>query len=87
MFLDGSFIKVELLIKGRSVYVYVWKKCFDLDVYLGSIVVVMYGKCGSIEDVRIVFDGLFVKNVVLWNVMLFIFVEYGKFEIILELYR
>lgn len=47
---------------------------WDIEIYVGIVILSMYIKCGSMEDVFEVFD--FVKgcNVVLWIVMIVGFV-------------
>lgn len=36
---------------GKVLYVYVCRRCYDFNVFVSSILVSMYRKCGSIEDV------------------------------------
>lgn len=60
---------------GYVLYLYVWRRGYYWDVFVGSILVVMYGKCGIIENVKIVFDNLLLWDVVLWIVIIMVFSE------------
>ncbi|KAH1193685.1 putative pentatricopeptide repeat-containing protein [Glycine max] len=42
----------------------------DQDLYMGTNLIDMYGKCEEIADAHKVFDGMFDKNVVSWTVVL-----------------
>ncbi|EFJ15139.1 hypothetical protein SELMODRAFT_119022 [Selaginella moellendorffii] len=46
----------------------------------------MYGRCGSAEEARKIFDRIPVKNVVCWNVMIAAYAQNGHFSEALELY-
>lgn len=48
----------------------------EFDVVMGNCFVNMYGSCGRLDEVWVVFDGLLIKDVVMWNVMLGGCVEY-----------
>lgn len=72
--------EVRFLGKGKVVYVDVWRYGLDCDVFVGSSLISMYLKLGSIVDVRRVFEGLFCWNMVCWNVMLVGYVVYGEVD-------
>jgi pentatricopeptide repeat protein len=43
-------------------------KCaFEIDAFVSSGLIVMYTKCGKVEDARKVFDGMDVKDLVALN--------------------
>lgn len=46
----------------------------------------MYGKCGDLNIVRLIFEGMFERNGVCWNLMIFGFVVYGKFKEVVEFF-
>ncbi|KAF9606126.1 hypothetical protein IFM89_023179 [Coptis chinensis] len=52
---------------GREVHYYVLCNGFDLDVYIGSALIDMYAKCGSLERSLTVFFKLREKNLFCWN--------------------
>lgn len=79
--------KLEYLKKGREIHDDARRRGFDDDVFVGSALVSMYSKCGSIADARNVFDGLSRKNVVSWTAMLASYVQQVDAERVLELYK
>jgi pentatricopeptide repeat protein len=52
------FIHMELqgMEHGREIHVYIIKTLVHCDVFVGSALVDMYGKCGDMESAREVFD-------------------------------
>lgn len=50
------------------------------DRFLGSFIVEMYGKCGALDDARLVFDNLNVRSVFSWNniIAAYIHHEHGR---------
>ncbi|XP_049933846.1 pentatricopeptide repeat-containing protein At1g08070, chloroplastic-like [Nymphaea colorata] len=55
---------------GKWIHVYLNKNGFHLDFHLGSALVDMYAKCGSIELALQVFNSLGEKNLCTWNAMI-----------------
>ncbi|CAK9222893.1 unnamed protein product [Sphagnum troendelagicum] len=51
-----------------------------LDPRMGTVLVTMYGKCGSINDARQLFDKLLVRDVFTWTSMIGGYVEHGLVE-------
>ncbi|XP_024526565.1 pentatricopeptide repeat-containing protein At1g74630-like [Selaginella moellendorffii] len=49
----------------------------DRDTFLGNFLVHMYGRCGSIDDARRVFDRIRLRNVFSSNIMIAAFTENG----------
>ena len=47
---------------------------------VGSALLKMYAKCGSIKEARNVFDELASRNVISWNVMIGAYAESGCVE-------
>ncbi|CAJ1920798.1 unnamed protein product [Sphenostylis stenocarpa] len=52
---------------GKEVHLYLMLHEFDLDVYIGSSLIDMYAKCGSIDRSLLVFYKLQNKNLFCWN--------------------
>lgn len=46
-----NFMRFKYLGKGKELYVDVLRKGYFLDVFVGNVFVIMYGRCGSFEDV------------------------------------
>eukprot|EP01018_Ginkgo_biloba_P001223 Gb_04402 [translate_table: standard] len=59
----------------------------QFDVFLGSVLVDMYAKCGSIENARYLFDRMPQRNVVSWTAMIAGYVQNGHGEDALKLFQ
>jgi pentatricopeptide repeat protein len=59
---------------------------FQLDVFVGSTLLDMYAKRGSLEDARDVFEKMPQRDVVSWNSMIAAYVKEGLYEEALELF-
>ncbi|KAL4589060.1 hypothetical protein LXL04_001962 [Taraxacum kok-saghyz] len=55
---------------GRSVHSYIQNHKIQINVHLGSALIDMYSKCGSLEDAVNIFDNLKNRDVVTYNSML-----------------
>ena len=55
---------------GREVHVLIRRDGLELDIRVGTALIQMYAKCGSIEEARQAFDNLTNRNVVSWTAML-----------------
>lgn len=67
---DGQSLRVESLQKGQALHAEAWRMGFASDVFVGSTLVSMYGKCGSTKDAEKVFNELPHRNVVSWAAVL-----------------
>lgn len=72
--------------EGKRLHTDISKYGYEYDLFVGTALVDMYGKCGSVELAQSVFDGLPHRNVVSWTVMLSAHVEHGQPERAWELY-
>ncbi|TQE13762.1 hypothetical protein C1H46_000769 [Malus baccata] len=52
---------------GKEIHLYAMENRFDLDVYIGSALIDMYAKCGTLERSLLVFFKLRDKNLFCWN--------------------
>lgn len=52
---------------GKEIHLYAMEMGFDLDVYIGSALIDMYAKCGSLDKSLVVFFKLRKKNLFCWN--------------------
>ena len=50
----------------------------DKDTVVGTAVINMYGKCGSIREARSVFEPLRSRDLILWNTMLAVYAQNGQ---------
>ncbi|CAN0856858.1 Pentatricopeptide repeat-containing protein At4g14850 [Linum grandiflorum] len=72
---------------GRSVHALAVKSCVDADVYVGSALVDMYGKCGSIHDADQTFRDMPEKNLFAWNAMISGYAHQGHADMAIGLFR
>eukprot|EP01018_Ginkgo_biloba_P008645 Gb_28764 [translate_table: standard] len=63
--------------EGYQVHTVTIKTGFQFDVFVGSALVDMYAKCGTIEDAHTVFGKMPLRNVVSWNAMIAGFAQHG----------
>ncbi|XP_062105273.1 pentatricopeptide repeat-containing protein At3g26630, chloroplastic [Humulus lupulus] len=71
---------------GRWIHDFALKNGFKLEVYLGTALIDMYSKCGSLEDARKVFDKMQKKSLATWNSMITSLGVYGFGEEALALF-
>ncbi|XP_057855753.1 putative pentatricopeptide repeat-containing protein At3g13770, mitochondrial [Cryptomeria japonica] len=62
---------------GKQIHASIVKNAFEGDVFVGSTLVDMYAKSGSLEDARQVFDKMPEQDVVSWNGLISAYGKYG----------
>ncbi|ESW15257.1 hypothetical protein PHAVU_007G057700 [Phaseolus vulgaris] len=72
---------------GRSVHALAVKACVEENIYVGSALVDLYGKCGSIEKAEQVFREMPEKNLVTWNAMIGGYAHLGDVDMALSLFE
>ena len=76
---------------GKEVHACVRHAGLQSDVHVGSALVHMYAKCGSIDDARLAFDKMEERNVITWNVMIGGLAQHGcgheAYELFLQMQR
>eukprot|EP01018_Ginkgo_biloba_P031739 Gb_11664 [translate_table: standard] len=72
---------------GKVVHEYIISSGFQFDVFVGSALVDMYAKCGSLEDACQVFDQMPRRNVVSWNAMIVGYAMHGCGKQALQLFE
>ncbi|MCI13726.1 pentatricopeptide repeat-containing protein, partial [Trifolium medium] len=70
---------------GLQVHAQLLKGGLMFDVFVGSKLVDMYGKCGDVLNARKVFDDLQNRNVVVWTSLMTAYLQNGDFEETLNL--
>lgn len=82
----SSCAGVGALNHGIWVHVYIKKNNIELDNMLGTALIDMYGKCGSIEKAYQLFSEMNGKNVFLWTAMIAAHAMEGQAEKAIDLY-
>ncbi|KAG6768138.1 hypothetical protein NC652_018930 [Populus alba x Populus x berolinensis] len=72
---------------GRWVHSYIENNGIGINVRVGTSLIDMYSKCGSLEDARLVFERISNKDVVAWNSMLVGYAMHGFSQDALRLFK
>ncbi|KAH7297553.1 hypothetical protein KP509_25G001500 [Ceratopteris richardii] len=86
-FIDGQAMKCVSLSIGRALHSDADEHGYASNVYVGTTLISMYGKCGAISEAEEVFVALPQKNVATWNSMLCTYLEQRVGERALSLYQ
>eukprot|EP01018_Ginkgo_biloba_P032084 Gb_05882 [translate_table: standard] len=78
---------LEALEHGKEVHIKIITGGYQSSVFVGSALVDMYVKCGSIENARNVFDKMPERDVVSWNAMIAGYTHNGDIEEALKLFQ
>ena len=73
--------------QGRKVHIAIVEGGFQLDLFVGSVLIDMYGKCGAIHDAYRAFSTMSQRDVVMWNAMLCTCSYYGSPDDVFSLYH
>ena len=73
--------------QGRQIHAQVLKDGYDQNVYVGSSLIDMYAKCGNMDDARLFFNCMIMKNIVAWNEMIHGYAQNGFGEKVVELFE
>eukprot|EP01018_Ginkgo_biloba_P026550 Gb_17962 [translate_table: standard] len=68
---------LEALEQGKQIHGSISKTQFESYVFVGSALVDMYSKCGSLVDAHQVFDRMPVRNAVSWNTIIVGYLKHG----------
>ncbi|VFQ71834.1 unnamed protein product [Cuscuta campestris] len=55
---------------GRCIELFVQENKIEVNSYIGSALINMYGKCGDLASAKRIFDGMKKKDVIIWNAMI-----------------
>eukprot|EP01018_Ginkgo_biloba_P030410 Gb_26158 [translate_table: standard] len=75
------------LTKGKEIHNYTIKRGYESDVFVGSALIDMYAKCGSLEFAHNVFDKMSQRNVVTWNALIAGYIQNGNCEEAVKLFH
>ncbi|KAI3455777.1 hypothetical protein Pfo_012440 [Paulownia fortunei] len=75
------------LTKGKEIHAYAIRNGLESDVAVGSALVDIYAKCGCLNMARRVFEGMPIRNVITWNVIIMAYGMHGEGEEALALFR
>ncbi|KAL8546711.1 hypothetical protein ACS0TY_006438 [Phlomoides rotata] len=63
---------------GRQTHAQLLRSKLDDDVYLSSVLITMYMKCGNVHKAKVVFDRSSCKDIVMWNSMISGYAQHGS---------
>eukprot|EP01018_Ginkgo_biloba_P024429 Gb_13303 [translate_table: standard] len=82
----SSYAQLGALQQGKWIHDYIIRSGFESDVFVGTALIDMYAKCGSIEIARQMFDKMSKRNVVSWNAMIAGYGMHGHGEEALQIF-
>lgn len=85
--IEGKTIKMRSLRLGQALHLDACTMGFASDVFLGTALISMYGKCGAIEEAEDVFLCLAERDIVSWNAVISTYIEQEQGEKALHLFR
>ena len=72
--------------EGKWIHDYVVRNGFEVDVPMGTALIDMYAKCGSIKIARQLFDGMSKRDLISWNAIIGGYGMHGHGDETLELF-
>ncbi|KAJ4721681.1 Pentatricopeptide repeat-containing protein [Melia azedarach] len=72
---------------GRQVHAQLVRLHFDVDVYVASVLITMYIKCGELVKAKQVFDRFAFKDIVMWNSIISGYAQHGLGEEALRVFH
>lgn len=72
---------------GKEIHHHIAKAGYELDIFVGTGLVDMYGKCGSIEDARQIFDKMPERDAVMYTAMIAAYTQNGDSRQALALFN
>lgn len=74
----GAIALLNRLSIGTQLHAHIMKVGFNSDVSVGSSLLTMYSKCGSIEDCCKAFDQIEKPDLICWTAMIVSYAQHGK---------
>ncbi|EFJ24619.1 hypothetical protein SELMODRAFT_101239 [Selaginella moellendorffii] len=81
-----SCARLGALAEGRRIHQLMRRVGLGSDVYVSNHLVMMYGKCGSLEEARLVFEATPAKNVFSWTILITVCAQHGRSQEALALF-
>jgi pentatricopeptide repeat protein len=72
---------------GKQVHAQLVRSKFDLDVYVASVLITVYVKCGNLVNAKLVFDRFAPKDIVIWNSIITGYAQHGLGEEALQVFH
>ncbi|VVB00057.1 unnamed protein product [Arabis nemorensis] len=72
---------------GRQVHAHLVRCQFDVDVYVASVLMTMYVKCGELVKAKLVFDRFPSKDIIMWNSIISGYASHGLGEEALKIFH
>ncbi|KAL0436108.1 UNVERIFIED_CONTAM: Pentatricopeptide repeat-containing protein, mitochondrial [Sesamum radiatum] len=72
---------------GRQIHAQMFRSKFDDDIYLSSVLITMYMKCGDVVKAKIVFDRFSRKDIAMWNSVITGYAQHGLGDHALQVFR
>ncbi|KAJ7952799.1 Pentatricopeptide repeat [Quillaja saponaria] len=79
--------QIGALESGKWLHSYIKNNGIRINVHVGTALVDMYCKCGSLEDARMVFDRITDKDAVAWNSMIVGYAMHGSSQEAFQLFN
>ncbi|KAK9069286.1 hypothetical protein SSX86_013402 [Deinandra increscens subsp. villosa] len=73
----SSCAKLSSMSQGRQIHARALKDRIINDVVVGSALIDMYSKCGEVDEARLFFDKMPVRNTITWNEMIHGYAQNG----------
>eukprot|EP00250_Pteridium_aquilinum_P021459 c25130_g3_i1 orf=649-3297(-) len=73
----GACADLAALEQGKRIHDSIVSRRLHADQMVGSALIHMYGKCGSVENAREVFDNIHEQNVHTWTAMVTVYSQHG----------
>lgn len=77
---------LKALEQGRLIHQKIKKSAFESDAIVRTALIDFYGKCGSVEEARVVFEQSGQQEEMMWSALLSGYAEHGPSRSTLELY-
>ncbi|XP_021714028.1 pentatricopeptide repeat-containing protein At5g65570-like [Chenopodium quinoa] len=73
--------------QGKQIHTIILKLGLHLNKFIGAALIDFYGRCGCVELAKLVYDGLFARDLVLVNTMMYAYAQNGFEHKTLELFQ
>lgn len=78
---------LAILAEGKVIHACIVDSGLESDVAIGNALILMYSKCGTLEELRSVFDKMYTQTVTSWTSMIVAYVQHGYCLEALELFQ